>query len=256
MVSRSRGFTLIELLVVVAIIVILMAILQPALAKARASAKTVKCLAHLRQIGISIRMYADENNGYFPYGRAQPTTPVNMQVRNTWYTNLSPYLTAGLSKIDVLDPATPPTSEAVRVHNLIWQKLRCPSETLDQAPGIVQGVLRRTYGIHMAVTYPDPKTGKTYPFDSGYGLQDYMTGSSRKYSSVGASESAAISVADTNDVEYVYATMWNRLSIAQQNLYLPARHNNGYGAAFVDGHAELIPAAVLRNPADRIWKLQ
>lgn len=60
------GFTLIELLVVVAIIVILIAILLPSLAQARESAKAVACGSNLRQIGLGINMYEQDQNGFIP----------------------------------------------------------------------------------------------------------------------------------------------------------------------------------------------
>ena len=63
---RSRGFTLIELLVVIAIIALLMAILMPALSKARDQARTIVCRSNLKQYGIALRMYLDENELRFP----------------------------------------------------------------------------------------------------------------------------------------------------------------------------------------------
>lgn len=61
---RARGFTLIELVVVIATIAILASLLLPALTRARASAHSAKCKSNLRQLGLGLRMYVDDNAGY------------------------------------------------------------------------------------------------------------------------------------------------------------------------------------------------
>jgi prepilin-type N-terminal cleavage/methylation domain-containing protein/prepilin-type processing-associated H-X9-DG protein len=75
----QRAFTLLELLVVIAIISILAGLLLPALARTRAKASNTVCVSQLRQVGIAVRTYADDNNERLPSAEILPSQPIDPQ---------------------------------------------------------------------------------------------------------------------------------------------------------------------------------
>ena len=63
----NAGFTLVELLVVIAIIAILAAMLLPTLSGAKAASQSTSCKNHLRQMGLALKMYLEDNRSIYPY---------------------------------------------------------------------------------------------------------------------------------------------------------------------------------------------
>ena len=65
--AYSMAFTLIELLVVIAIIAILAGLILPSLSSAKSKAHSVDCLNRLKQIGVGLRLWANDNSDRFPW---------------------------------------------------------------------------------------------------------------------------------------------------------------------------------------------
>jgi prepilin-type N-terminal cleavage/methylation domain-containing protein/prepilin-type processing-associated H-X9-DG protein len=87
-----NGFTLVELLVTIGLIGLLLALLVPTVAGARRQANAVVCMSNLRQWGVAMQVYANQNNGYLAR-RGQGVGPTGIINRPTdWFNALPPLM--------------------------------------------------------------------------------------------------------------------------------------------------------------------
>jgi prepilin-type N-terminal cleavage/methylation domain-containing protein/prepilin-type processing-associated H-X9-DG protein len=210
--SRPDGaFTLIELLVVIAIIAILAGMLLPSLARAKAKGKQTACMSSMRQIGLGMRMYADDNAGF------GPTTTHGAGTNASWIYQLSGYV----GNVD-----------RIRI---------CPADPKGQQR-LTNNASSYTLNEYTAVDLVDPFGVKLESFRK----LDALSKPCGTITTFEISDAAGVNTFNDHTHSRNWYLGWSSVTMDIQ----PNRHGTFANYLYADGHVESIQAAILKARID------
>ena len=233
--KTKRGFTLIELLVVIAIIAILAAMLLPALAKAKEKAGRTACLSNLRQWGLALGLYLDDNRQVFPAFSIPNNTPGvsgGYDQDNIHWTDLAAFAAGGHGNSAWFNALPPYVSQPA-----LWQYAGNPTN-------FVSG--RSIFNCATARFLPtevDPLNRVAFSYGINFkGPNGLVPASSPFKANAVLHPSAFVFFSDvranSGETPFYGANPLNDLGAPRGSLnHLSSRHAAGANLTFLDGHS-------------------
>jgi len=249
------GFTLIELLVVLAIIAILASLLFPAVARAKFASLNARCKGNLRQLGIAMAVYADDNGAY-PYS-------LDWEARQFWYDYLLPYYSSNKKLLACPAFRGEPNVDAAVFWLSPGSFLYRPIKPGFQVGGVSYGM--NGYGLNSTMkAYRDNGEvlgiGPARPLEKVFEVKPgvFVTNDIAPINTSRVRQpSDMIFAADSMypPVEGSF-TFTYLLAVGDGSAPSPDRHNGGSNIVFGDGHSQNIRNSKLiedSNAARRRW---
>jgi len=225
--QKHSSFTLIELLVVIAIIAILAAMLLPALQSARARAMGASCLSNLKQVGLTMGQYSDQNDGL-------QAIYLNVGAGTMWMEFLKPFLNS-VKKYDTRDSQM----------------------DIFTCPGILPGkFVHRSYCYGMPLRSQDYPTNGIYRSSGGLITLKLTKAKDSSKFMLAAESARKLSSADTVNglaANSVVPCFEMHITYHTNEYYNYFHHNGRANAIMADGHAaSLSPQEYADDAKDRL----
>lgn len=233
----AGAFTLTELLVVIAIIAVLTALLLPVLGTAKGYAHSTACKNKLRQMGIALKMYVDENRSQYPH-----------------------YVGSPVQWDDFADPWSYWPSKLYPYYKIKWTDkiFHCPGYkgNINHGPGIAlpsgsfgynsigaailgNGYINHQLGVN--IRYPVKRFGLSYKASWGT-VNESNIKSPSKMLAIGDSRS------QSNLEDGLNILTCGRIKDQDSYPYDPKRHGKYFNMLFADGHVEGFLPTVIFDP--------
>jgi prepilin-type N-terminal cleavage/methylation domain-containing protein/prepilin-type processing-associated H-X9-DG protein len=234
--NARRGFTLIELLVVIAIIAILAAMLLPALGKAKERANWIACGSNLRQWGLALDMYLDDNNQTFPdfsIANTTPGAPGGYDQDNIHWTDLAAFHAGGYGNSAWFNALPPYVSQ-----NALWQYAPNPTNFVNG-----RSIFNCADARFLAADNVDPLNRVAFSYGINFKGTNGLVPASSPFKATIVSHPSAFVVfsdvrANSGEKPFYGANPLNDLGAPRGSLnHLSSRHAASANLTFLDGHA-------------------
>jgi prepilin-type N-terminal cleavage/methylation domain-containing protein/prepilin-type processing-associated H-X9-DG protein len=250
---HRRGFTLIEILMVLGIIAVLAGLLLTVRSRASDKATQAMCVSNLRQIGMAILMYAQENEQVFPLSSPLLGSPSDPHPKGDWIfwrgTNLAQAINgSGIA------PYVKAKGEAFQA------LMRCPQDEWDNHTYPYP----YSYSMNYMIT-PDASQNAAPPLGSGKPPTPRLAAFNRASEKIIAAEENERTINDglwapgnyTDPQRSSWVVNWDWLSVRhdtrKSEFITPtsgtlAQQDKRGNVVFADGHADYVSRKFAHDP--------